>query len=454
MDNTIFSQFSVAEQNYAISQLDPFHDTPYRLTGAPSDQACESICMIVNREMVVGAADFGVSTAAGVKWDLHVTALPLLNQASYYTGYMSQSSRVTCGTPGAESAYKQLYPISVHGVLTGSGTFQDNAVTQTAPILGMQNTVSGYVSGPSSSVSVPRKMRVIGNSFEVVDESPSLYQQGSCTVYQVPSNCQKSACVSIRAVPAASASYSDKSLVVDLFNGPPNYLSEATILPNSKTWKAKEGAYVISRRSIDCIPFERPSTSNAVLMSPPDVSDVQTRNCFASREWFNASFQSTDPNFFDSFNMLTHHNVCGAYLSGLSAEFGSYRIRWKCMYEILPDPDDTSLIPLVTPTLPRNPLFEKLLDESVARLPPGVPQTSNPKGEFWKTVLGVVKKVAQTTLKAAPIIGAATGLPVAPIMGVAEGVSNVVGGIENLSKKKKKKKTSVTTKKAGKQTTS
>lgn len=443
MDNTIFSQFSVAEQNYAISQLDPFHDVPYRLTGAPSNQACESIVMIVNREMVVDASDFGISKTTGTKWDMHVCALPLLNSANFYSGYLSSSSRITCYGSGNESAFKSLFPVSIHGVNIGDTTYTDGTTSQSNQILGFQNTVSGYTSGPSSTVFVPRMMRVIGSSFEVVDESPTLYQQGSCTVYQLPSNCQRVANIGVRAIPAASSSYSDKSLTVGLFNGPPNSLAEVTILPNSKTWKAKEGAYVISRRSIDCIPFERPTTSNSVLFSAPDENVVTIRNCFVSREWYNAMPGSSDPNFFDSFNMLTHHNICGAYFNGLSAEYGSYRIRWKCIYEILPDPDDTSLVPLVTPTLPRNPFFEKLLDESVSRLPPGVPQTSNPKGEFWKTVLGVVKKVAQTTSKVAPLIGAATGLPVAPIVGLADNVSNVVGGIEKLTTKKKKKKTNI-----------
>lgn len=446
MDNTLFSQFSVAEQNYAISQLDPFHDVPYRLTGAPSDQNTESIVMIVNREMVVDASDFGISTAAGVKWDLHVTALPLLNQASFYTGFLSSSSRISCSGTVTESGYKQLYPISIHGVLNGSGTFLDNqGSTQTAAILGLDNTVSGYLSGPASTVFVPRKMRVIGNSFEVVDESPTLYQQGSVTVYQVPSNCQESTAWGVRAVAAGAVNQSDKSLMLDIFNGPPNYLAEATILPNSKTWKAKEGAYVISRKSVDCVPFKRPGCSSQALISAPDRYNTAIRNCFVSREWYNASFESSDPNFFDSFNMLTYHNTCGAYFSGLNAEFGAFRIRWKAIYEILPDPDDESLIPLVTPTLPRNPVFERLLDESVSRLPPGVPQTSNPKGEFWKTVLGIVKKVAQGTAKVAPVVSAVTGLPVAPITGVAEGVSNVISEIENLKKSKKKKKKSNST---------
>jgi len=286
-------------------------------------------------------------------------------------------------------------------------------------------------------------MRCIGVAFEVVDESPTLYQQGSVTVYQLPSACQESSYLGATAVPAAISTPQTKNYPQDIFNGPPNRIETATILPSSKTWKAKEGAYVISRRSVDCIPFKRPSTSNQTLYNPPDAENPTMRNSFLSREWFNASFQNPDGNFFDSFNMLTYHNTCGAYFTGLNTEFGTYRLRTKLMYEILPDPLDTSLISLATPTLPRNPLFEKLLDESISRLPPGVPQTSNPKGEFWRQILSVVKKVANTTQKVAPLIGAATGLPIAPVMGVAKAVSDTASSIEQVLPKKKKKKAQV-----------
>jgi len=123
MDNTIFQQFSMTEQNYAISQLDPFHDTPYRLTGAPSDQAGDTVVMIVNQEKVISAASFGLSTAGGAKWDLHVSALPILQQASYYSGYIQNSTRFYSPDDGSESQYEQLYPISAHGVFFGSTHF-------------------------------------------------------------------------------------------------------------------------------------------------------------------------------------------------------------------------------------------------------------------------------------------------------------------------------------------
>lgn len=442
MDNTIFSQFSESEQNYAISQLDPFHDTPYRLTGAPSDQSGDSVVMIVNSEKVYSASDFGLSTASGNKWDLHVSALPILNQASFYTCKLVSSTRFY-GSDDDESNFVNLFPITVQGVNSGDPTFMGGYTS----FSGVATTVSGYSSSTSLPFQVPRKMRVIGVSFEVVDESPTLYQQGSVTVYQSPSDCQKSAYMGFYIRPPSSG-YSSKNYPVDMFNGPPNRIEQATILPSSKTWKAKEGAYVIGRRNIDCVPFERPTTSNQVLFGIPDPVNPNLRNSFVSREWFNAEFSSTDNNFFDSFNMITNYNICGAYLCGLNSEFGTYRVRQKIAYEILPDPTDSSLISLATPTLPRNPLFEKLLDESVSRLPPGVPQTSNPKGEFWKQVLGVVKKVANGVNKVAPMIGSITGLPVAPIMGVAQGVSNVASGLESLSKSKKKKpQTKVTAKK-------
>lgn len=381
IDRTIFGMFTAAEQAYAISQLDPFHDTPYRLAGAPSDQQSDSVVLTINQEAVVSAADFGLPTTSGDKWDMHVAMLPILNQQSCYRARQVSPGHLSAPGTLAEDDVIQLYPLSFHGVAVGDPTFCDNNST----ILGIGSTIPVFQSSTGLAVQSGRNIRVIGASFEVVDESPNLYMQGAVTVYERPSSPNygymvETAVLSGGIVPA------DIPFPGPYVSGPPNRLSTATILPDSKTWKAKDGAYVIARQCNENL-FHRPGIADVTIFNPPDPTNPNLDNCYMPREALNVVANPGTAGNSDALNMVIPYNVSGAYFSGLNSEFGTYRIRSKLIYEVIPDPSDTSLITQATPTLPKNPTFEKLLYDVLSKQATGVPQTWNPRGEAWRKVL-------------------------------------------------------------------
>lgn len=431
MDLTPFKAFSQEEQAFAISQLDPFHDQEYKLSGAPSDQNAKSIVITVNSEMVVNASSFGLSTASGDKWDLHVASLPISQSIRAYDSYLFQPGGLAMGTStGAESAWHILYPITASAAVSGNSTFTDDAVG--TPFKGLSPAVTSFVSTAGSTIQMPRLLRVIAQAFEVVDESPTLYQQGACTVYSRNSNISTDQLYSCTWTPRTAATNTTRALYTNTFSGPPTRIEYATVLPGSQTWKATEGAYVTSRKTVDTIPFTRPGIANVVMMNPTDPDLLTRKNCFVGREALNLTYNSADPENMNAFTVLGPYNVSGAYLTGLNSEFGTYRVRSKISFEIIPDPTDGSLISQATPTLPRNPFFEELLNKVLYRLPPGVQQTMNPKGEFWK----MVKKITGSALKTmSPAIGAYS----APL-GMA---ANLIGN--ELDKKPKKKSDKNTT---------
>lgn len=418
MDKTIFERFTQAEQAFAISQLDPYHDTPYRLTGAPSDQNSDSVIITVNQEIVLTAASFGLPTAPGGKWDMHVAALPVLQQATYYSSRNSQSTFYTAGGSADESPFMSLWPLTVSANASGLQTFVYDVGDPA--FVGIGTTIPGYQPTTASVLTMPRNMRQIGASFEVVDESPTLYQQGAVTVYQRPSCINDSCNIGCQATQNGGTANVARVLNVDAFIGPPNRISQATILPSSKTWKAKDGAYVISRSTTFASPFYKPDTNSVAMLSPIDPIIPTSKNSYFPRELFNAFGAPGSLAWYDSFNAVLPFNVAGAYFTGLNSEFGTYRIRSKLIYEIIPDPADTSLVTLATPTLPRNSIFEDLLAEAISKLPPGVPQSWNPKGEAWKQVLRAVKGIAMT---AAPSAAAMLANTFVPGSGIAAGAA-------------------------------
>lgn len=396
-EKEIFTEFNSEERAYAISQIDPFHDYPYRVVGQPSDYDSPSVIMTVNQEKVFNASDFGLSTAEGSKWDFQVALLPMLQQATYYSSRLAAPCHLTTGGSSDESPYTTLYPITVHAATAGGKTFEWDT-TDPEPI-GISTNLAGYFSNASSTIQVPRVLRVAAIAFEVVDETPKYYQQGSVTCY-LSSGANQRSPIGVTATLSGQASNSSRTLYANIGVAPVNSISQATIIPNSKTWKASEGCYVVGRRFSEDNPFVRPMVSDIVLYAPNDPDSATLKNSWVSRELANAANSSTTLTNFDSFNCMIPYHTSGAYFTGVSGQYGTFRLRTKIMYEILPDPLDTTLIPLGIPPLKRNPVYEYRLAKLIAELPAYCPQSMNPKGEWWRNAVKIYKKVSGVAKRA------------------------------------------------------
>jgi len=391
-----FGKFSEELQNFAISQLDPFHDSPYRIDGAPSDANSDSVVMVYNQENTYTAADFGLGTDPGEKFDIHFTILPIVQAATYYSARLAASTQLVTGGSTDESPFTTLYPISVHANETGGKTYIYD--TGTPEVLGVNPNIGGFFSNTSSNIYVPRNLRCIGTAFEVVDETPKFYQQGSCTVYSRPSTTVNRFLYSFTGTVNGATSNSSRQLQSTCVAAPPNDIKQATIIPNSRTWKASEGAYVVGKNFSSDNEFERLSTNDVVFYTPNDPDTSTLKNSFVPREQVNQNSNSGSATHSDSFNRSTPFNISGAYFTGLSKQYATLRLRTKLFFEILPDPTDTSLVTLASPCIPRDPLFESILRETVAMMPAGVMQTMNPKGELWGLVIKTAKKAAKAVI--------------------------------------------------------
>lgn len=421
-DKTIFGGFSEVEKAYAISQVDPFHDMPYRLEGAPSDASASSVVMIVNQERVITASDFSLPVTEGLKFDMHVVSLPLLCDNDYYPCYMTTVNGFYNGVYSTAPPYVSLFPITVSAAATGQPTFAGG------PTVGLGTTVPYFSSNEASGIRVARNMRVIGQSFEIVDETPKFYQQGACTVYNRPSsvNHKNAYCYNIDQGGSSQVRYQ----FLDSIAAPLNRIQQATIIPTSKTWKSSEGCYVVARRNGSDNPFQRPGINTVVLQAPTDPNNYPLTNSFLSTVAVQCAEDPSSIASQNNSNMIVPYNLTGAYFTGLSNQYGTYRLRAKFIYEILPDPTDSSLIPLASPTIPRNPSFEKLLDDLISSLPYGVPQTMNPKGELWGYIIQKIKDISgkiKKTTEDPRVQQIASFIPGAPqALQTAGKVSNVV----------------------------
>jgi hypothetical protein len=346
----------------------------------------------MNQEMTISADKFSLPQTEGSKWDFHVAILPMLQQASYYSSRLAASCHLTTGGSGDESPFVQMFPISVSGAVNGEKTFIYD--TGMPAFLGVQNGIAGYFSNPSSTIQIPRVIRVASIAFEVIDETPKYYQQGSVTCYIQPGVQQRTQ-LGYTATPIGAVSNAQRTYTSAVGVAPVNSLAQATIIPGTKSWKASEGAYVVGRRFNEDNPFTRPGVSDVCLYSPNDPDNPLLKNSYFSREAFNAVFSSSTLSNYDSFNCAIPYHTSGAYFTGVSGQYGTFKLKTRIVYEVLPDPLDTTLTPLGIPPLKRDFKYEMKLALLLSNLDPYCPQTMNPKGEWWRSAVSTYNKISK-----------------------------------------------------------
>ena len=406
--NDILEKLPQDKKQYFISQIDPFHDKPLNVKGAPSTLNGNSTVLTLNQTKTVNAADFGIG--AGKKWDLHVAMFPTVEPDVTFSGTMQKPANFVGKTSGTGTPQRTLYPLAMHADEHGTGeeiTFVEPSGTATW--IGLDNSsISTMVDANGHTQS--RRFRLIGESFEIVDTTPELYKQGSCTVYSYPNTSYTG---------SNYTSYEVGALVTEVFGAnkhltmPPSNIATAVVQPNSVTWPAKDGCYVVGRKSALEVPFQKlDATPYLFHGSRPSTGDSTNGGQYAFIS--TRVVQEGGAAFPVASNAVFPYNLSGAYLTNLDSDYSSFRIRYRTMWEIIPDPSDATLTTLATPTMAWDQELEELIQHVLSTLPVGVRQTDNPSGEFWRGVLKTSSKILKAAMPlltiADPRIAAAAGI--------------------------------------------
>jgi hypothetical protein len=285
-----------------------------------------------------------------------------------------------------------------------------------------------------------RTLRIVGHAFEVVNETPEIYQQGAVTVYRYPLDDS----LKLRSVmpapqvgelpsladfvPPISGVTSNSSIQINKLitelRAPPTNQATAVLVPGSQTWKAREGCYVVGTQYVNEIPFKTIANGNlAFVGSTPTLGPSFTGSLAdysfvdnSVRMW-NGGNEVTNP-LDMAFNAVFPFNMSGAYFTGLSSQYTALRLRYKVFVEILTDPSDNTLAPLGTPTIPYRQDLQEVIMKTLSSLPAGVPQSWNPKGEAWRQALSIL---GSAVVAAAPVFSGfgPYGPPLAQLAGGA-----------------------------------
>lgn len=445
--------------NYVKICLDPFHDKTIHFSGAPTSRSATSVTLCLTQEQTYAADDF--PNINQPTWDAHFAMFPFLQ--NHQLGLMEFTSDpstfgnpplITLGTFATGPAYN-IYPMSVHGVNSGTPTYASPAGAG-IDVFGLDlSSLVSYISNPNADVNTCyRAARIVGESFEVIDESPEIYQQGAVTVYRYPLD-----------VDPAYWAFQINNVTGSTWDGdgdnqrwysnayflrtPPTNTATAVLVPGSETWKAKDGVYVVGTQYQSEVPFKQMDmTPIAVIGSCPSASPnfVTGYYKFIDQNWKHVGFHAqgptaNNPGHGENYNKpdaVYPFNLSGAYFTGLSSQYGVLRLRYRAYVEILTDPMDNSLAPLSRPTLPYEQAISELVMGMLLEQPAGVPQYKNGSGIKWKEILGTLGKSAQ---KLAPVLSTLSPEVGLILQGGGQGLVKIANAMPNKKAGNKKKVT-------------
>jgi hypothetical protein len=400
-------------EQWLSAALDPFHDYTIDLMGLPDMSSGPSFVSLKTQSVTVSAPPGATSS-----WNLNIAFLPT-NKLGFGQVYLNQTGAIYPGGSGNTGISVPLYgtttplsgtvrigPISYSAI--GDGAIGYSDPTSVADPLAYATVNTQVTGGGFGDANLSSPGRVIAMAFEVVDVTPVLYQQGTVTCYRNPYNHM----ISNSAFQAGSSGTQINELSVDTYLGHPQRIPDATAVPGSRTWDAKEGIYMVGNMADAnaCRSFDADQSSYISVIGTVSA----TTNAFVPNQCLLMNNTGGTNGF----------ALSGCTFSGLNPQFGAFRITTRIIYEYFPKCNSSaegsdSFIGLSSPSAPYDTKAFETYSKAMNKLPVAVPVKMNNMGDWFKMVLKAVHASGVATM-IHPLLGAGVGL-----------LSNVVGSNNN-----------------------
>lgn len=364
---------SAAGADWIRCVLDPFADTPNTLMGVPDVNGNRSIVQMRQSSVQVsspsGAAYSARVWATGFNADVPMRMNPT-SAGSLPNPILGYNS---------DNPYEDFYPVMVEAWEAGQNP---NASLASANL-----TRTGLLTKTTTSGG-----RLVALGFEVHNTTPKLTASGTAVMCSLPNlpRFQATELSDNAVIPRA-----DIAVNANWILQAPSTLDQAIVSPGSVQWPAIEGCYCVAKMVGANAPQIPGRECFAFYDSDTDVNWVSVRQ---GNGGFHTPYERNE------FTMPT------AVFLGLSAET-TLTVTCKAYYEVFPNFDNVSLVPLSTPSPPFDSAAMKLYSKIVADLPVAVQVKMNPMGEYYNMVLGAVKRavpfVAPLLARVNPAFGAA-----------------------------------------------
>lgn len=386
-------------RRWLVRYCDPFHDNQVNPSGYPDMDQSSTVVQEVNITKNISVPS---TVTSGNNWDCHIfnwadfafMADYGLTNCSPAT-YDPLTGRLGSGTPFTE--------YSMGGVIALGGPVGSKFLPELGT--GSISTGTKNIAAANPYQYLGAKSRVVGMAFEVINTTAELYLQGSTVAYRMPQI--ESDIVISQLITASDGTTAYVPMPAKAYALPPSTVEEALVLPASKQWEAKEGAYVVCTlmdvdnpmRRVENVPRIYLEHSVASPAYPQAWDEADPISCVASGCTYNAQTVSlqTYPAIHSSFN------TSGVYLTGLSYQT-TLQLNVKFLIEASPGPR-SQLATLARPSPDYDPEALRLAAQIMSHAPVGVPFSMNPTGEWWGEILGVLGDVSTLASAINPMFG-------------------------------------------------
>jgi hypothetical protein len=359
-------------RDWLVLALDPFHDQQHHAAGYPDMDGSNTLVSCHKYQTTIAAP-------AGVvgNWDCHVFNSPLcgLNNGMLTT------------TNAAQNTFAEPFGLPQSNSMSTLNIFSNAAGLSMNPTIPAVATwTSAQLPSAGGNEAIEGASRVIGIGYEVTNTTAEMYKQGSVTCYRMPQMLSTPASGAL--IDSGANTYAETYVK---YRMPPSTAALANTLAGTKTWAAAEGVYVTCVQNSVTNPISQ--TCNTVFIG--DNTNVAGA---AATSWHGMANPVTmippavGVNTGKS-NKVMPFNTTGCFFTGLSTQT-TLTIKLKIYVERAPTFLEPSLSVLASPSAPYDVLALELYARAVAELPVAVPVAENGLGDWFRTILKIVKGAA------------------------------------------------------------
>lgn len=357
-------------EGWLIACLDPFHDYRLKPEGFPDLVSSNSIVQIHNYSFDVSAP----ASAAGNNWDCSVIYTGL--DAYPTTGIpVLDMSKPFCG--GAEydhadlATYRKINSLTVISDATGVA-------------LNPANSTGDFYGLPSFRSS--QQGRLIGVAVEVHNTTAEVYRQGSLSVAMLPPTADD--VQSMTLIDTNAAPWESKDFQCDSSTYLPSYVADVKSVPQSGTWEARKGVYMIPRLSKGSINPTSATPNRATLVRYKTTGGSAA--CCTIPQFNEATIGTNPMPYYHGFGSSSFSPMC-AFFSGLSDQT-TLTVTFRCLVEYFPTVS-SEMISLTSPSARHDPKALAAYCAVAESAPYAVPVGSNASGDYFRDVVGAAAQL-------------------------------------------------------------
>jgi hypothetical protein len=414
---------------------DPFHDHEFRSEGYPDHIGTSSVPQCYKTTVTISS-----NQGPTANWDCNIVLDPSLvptlqcamNSVASYGGSIPAQYRLpTNGFVSPTVLGGNQVPGNLSGYPTGGlCVYQGLAGAVLDP-----TTVSGaYPVLPTQATT--GASRVYGYAVELINNTATLYQQGTIACWRQPMPDPGSAttinCVYPTSTTGPNYGNISGSVSAVFSPNPPETIAEAMLLDGTRQWHAKEGAMVVSTMNSSMLPIINNQCITRVAYPDSPLDTSVYINMPLNDTYLTIIGSGTGATYGTAYFPRTYlipFNMGGIYITGLSAQ-SSFAANIRVYCEPFPSQLLNPLTPLAQPSAPADYAALQVFAEMARDMPPGVMLCENGFGDFFgdlaQKIKGFIAPVANVVSRVASFIPHPAAQAVARISGV---VGDVAGNM-------------------------